>query len=209
MRAEWNERARTNARWFIASDVGSEAEFVHSGARDTAFALRGLEPAWVAGAKALEIGCGAGRMTAFLATRIDHVVAVDVSTEMIDLARARLEAVTNVELHATNGEDLAVFAADTFDFVLSYIVFQHVPKSIVQTYFQEIRRVLRPGGVFRGQLARITDPAYRPPGNEDTFTMRSWSQEEVDGLLADWSKAELDVLRITPSTEHIWVTAEP
>jgi ubiquinone/menaquinone biosynthesis C-methylase UbiE len=209
MRTEWNERARTNARWFIASDASSEAEFVESGARDAAFALRGLDRDWLAEAKAIEVGCGAGRMSAFLAACIGSLVAVDVSTEMINLASERLAGIPNVELLATSGEDLGAFQDTSFDLVLSYIVFQHIPKTIVRDYLRDIRRVLTPSGVFRGQLARITDAAYVQPSDDDTFTMRSWSPEEINDALADWSQVKLEIRAVEPTTDHIWITAEP
>ena len=209
MRADWNQRALADARWHIASDVKDEQEFVTSGARDVEKALRRLFRPWLKTARMLEIGCGAGRMSAYLLDRVASLVAVDVSTEMIALATARLGHHPNVRLEATNGVDLSIFEDGSFDLVLCYVVFQHIPNAIVRQYFREIRRVLASGGLFRGQVAHITDPDFVQPPDSDTFSMRSWSVEEVRSEFADWHSLWLEVIPVTPTTDHIWITAIP
>jgi ubiquinone/menaquinone biosynthesis C-methylase UbiE len=208
MRLEWNERARTNPHWYFASDASNEEEFRRSGEHDTNVALRGLDDKWLEKASAIEIGCGAARMTSFLALRVGRLVATDVSSEMIALARERLAIGAHVALVATNGEDLNDFATDDFDLAISYVVFQHIPKRVVNGLVEEIRRVLRPGGIFRGQFACITDVAYVAPSDEDTFTMRSWTADEVRSIFDEWPDVQLETVPVTPTTHHIWVTAQ-
>jgi len=208
MRLDWNERARTNPRWYIASDASTEEEFRRSGEYDTNVALHGLDDEWLGTASAIEIGCGAGRMTSFLALRLGRLVATDVSSEMIALARERIAVGAHVALVPTNGEDLHDFATDDFDLAISYVVFQHIPKRVVVGLVQEIHRVLRPGGIFRGQFARITDAAYIPPADEDTFTMRSWTPDEIRSMFDEWTEIELETISVTTTTDHIWVTAQ-
>jgi SAM-dependent methyltransferase len=190
MRFDWNERARSNPRWYIASDADSDEEFRASGERDTEFCLRGLPSEWLMRAQVLEIGCGAGRMTEFIARRVGRLTAADVSTEMIALAKARGNDAHNVELMVTNGEDLSDFGDNSFDLILSYVVFQHVRKH-----------------VLRVQLAEIKDPAYVPPDDRDTFTMRSWTPDEAAAEFRGWPKLDVEVIQASPTTDHIWVTA--
>jgi SAM-dependent methyltransferase len=96
MKRDWNARATQDARHFIALDSGhTEAEFAHSGERDVAqlveprisTLLPTLNPK---DAQVLEIGCGTGRMTRPLSRLFGHVIAVDVSEEMISRARSSL-----------------------------------------------------------------------------------------------------------------------
>src|SRR5271169_2223132 len=159
MRADWNERAREDAHYYVAfggRDQG-EAEFLAT-ATDV---LRSLEAqlkrlpakanrrAW----RALEIGCGPGRLIKPLSRHFGEIHGVDVSDEMIRLARERLAGISHAHVHATNGSSLAQFADDSFEFVYSYAVFQHIPsRDVVIEYVREIRRVLKPGGVFHGQF---------------------------------------------------------
>jgi SAM-dependent methyltransferase len=208
MRDDWDRRARENARWYIASDVQDDEEFDRSGGPDVDKALRGLDPQWLSQARALEIGCGAGRMTRFLLPRVWSLCSIDVSAEMIARASNRLGRHPNLQLLATSGCDLAMFADDSFDLVLTYVVLQHIPNSVVRQYFREIRRVLRPGGIFRGQVARIKLPGFAQPPDGDTFSMRSWTPEEVQDELQDWDAVDLEVIPITSDTDHIWITSK-
>jgi len=102
--------------------------------------------------RALEIGIGVGRNLVHLAEHFERVDGVDVSPTMVALAREHgLPA--NVEVQATNGRDLAPFADDTFHFVFSTLVLQHIAEEdVVAGYIRETARVLRPGGRAALQL---------------------------------------------------------
>jgi ubiquinone/menaquinone biosynthesis C-methylase UbiE len=152
MREEWDARAREKARYYIATDVGDTAEeFFGSGRADyeanaRAFLERhGFCPK---GKTALEIGCGIGRMTQAFAGEFGEVIGVDVSPEMVQQARA--EAPANARFVCGSGADLGEIRDSSVDFAFSFIVFQHIPdRRITLGYFEEIGRVLRPGGMFR------------------------------------------------------------
>ena len=104
----------------------------------------------------LEIGCGVGRMTRFLATVFDRVHAVDVSDGMIQAAKARSPA--NVDYYLTDGlhiplPDGSVSAA------FSMHVLQHLNSTETQVeYFRGIYSALEPGGNL---LVHI--PVYKFP----------------------------------------------
>jgi SAM-dependent methyltransferase len=52
-----------------------------------------------------------------------------------------------------NGVDLSAYPDASFDFVFSYIVFQHIPDvNVTLKYIREAGRVLRPGGSFYFQV---------------------------------------------------------
>ena len=108
---------------------------------------------------------------------------------------------------ATSGADLYEFADASFDLVLSYIVFQHIPNSIVSQYFREIRRVMASGGCFRFQVARIHLPGFVQPPDTDTFSMRSWSLDTLQAEFVGWTSATYEVIPVDATTDHIWVTA--
>ena len=208
MRLDWNERARSNPRWFIGSDTITEEEFRLSGEHDTNVALRELDDRWLQRANAIEIGCGAGRMTSFLALHVKRLVATDVSSEMIELARQRVAIGAHVALAPMNGEDLYDFATDDFDLAISYLAFQYIPKSVVHGLITEIHRVLRPGGILRCQFAPTAGPEHIAPPDDDTLTARSWETEEVRLLFRDWPQSELEIRAVTSTTADIWVTAD-
>jgi ubiquinone/menaquinone biosynthesis C-methylase UbiE len=157
MRDFWDEKARENAMYYISSyrayDQQDPEEFWKWGGilAEKFLAESGVK---LTGEEAmLEIGCGVGRMTKTFAGRFHHVTAIDVSSEMIQRAREYLSEIENVRLDVGNGSDLSAYSDASFDFVFSYIVFQHIPDTtITLNYIREAGRVLRPGGHFYFQV---------------------------------------------------------
>ncbi|EAP99254.1 methylase involved in ubiquinone/menaquinonebiosynthesis-like protein [Janibacter sp. HTCC2649] len=97
--------------------------------------------------RALDFGCGAGRLTRALAAHFDRVDGVDIAASMIELAREKNTGHERVQFHLNEAADLSLFDADTFDLLLSIIVLQHIPNEFKKAYLAEFVRVLRPGGV--------------------------------------------------------------
>ena len=102
------------------------------------------------GDRVLDTGCGCGfdsLIAALLAGTSGRTVGIDVSTEMLQVARAASEGFKNgnVEFREGSIEQLP-FEDDCFDLVLSNGVLNLVPDK--QRAFNEIARVLRKGGAF-------------------------------------------------------------
>ncbi|MFH1145075.1 MAG: class I SAM-dependent methyltransferase [Candidatus Eisenbacteria bacterium] len=157
MRAFWDEKARENATYYVSSyrpyDRQDPEEFWKWGEILTQRFLNEAQFDFSGREEMLEIGCGIGRMTRCFARRFAVVHAIDVSQEMIAQAGENLAAFANVQLHLGNGRDLSAFADGRFDFVFSYITFQHIPKAaITARYIAEAGRVLKPGGGFYFQV---------------------------------------------------------
>lgn len=181
MREDWNRRAREDARYYVAFGrrAQSEEEFFATGVELAAGLARELRrlrplpggrgsvegqsaPVAAAGWRALEIGCGLGRLMRPLAPHFAEIHGVDVSGEMVRRAAESLRDIPNAYVHLTGGADLAVFPDGHFDFAYSYAVFQHIPsREVVFQYLKEARRVLRPGGVFRFQFNGLPERAAR------------------------------------------------
>ena len=161
MRDEWDQRARDNARHYVATGQvhWSDADFFASGEQvvandilsDPGNIFQGRDPASL---RVLEIGCGAGRITRALSKLFGEVHAVDVSGEMIVRAQLALADRPNVLLYQNNGCDLSVVPNHClFDFAYSFIVFQHIPSlAVIENYVREVYRLLRPGGLFKFQV---------------------------------------------------------
>jgi SAM-dependent methyltransferase len=95
----------------------------------------------------VEIGCGAGRITAHLAETFERVDAVDISQGMIDYARGRVTS-PSVTLHLVSGVELPL-GTGTADAVFSTHVFQHLDSHAqAATYFAEIARVMKDGATM-------------------------------------------------------------
>lgn len=164
MEQDWDSRAREAAEYYIATGQKQwqKDDFFQSGEINVANEIlpdpnimcRDKKPARM---RVLEIGCGAGRMTKALARVFGEVHAVDISAEMIRIARRNLAGIPNVRLYKNNGSDLSKLASRRFDFAFSFIVFQHIPSlPVVENYVREVHRCLRPGGLFKFQVQGAT-----------------------------------------------------
>ncbi len=180
MKGDWNKRARDDARYYIATSVDpSEAAFDASGKRDVGHFFDGLEDLLHAQQDVLDIGCGIGRMDRHVAPRVRRLTGLDVSSEMVARARARLADLGNVEFVEGDGTTLRPLGDATFGLVFSHIVFQHVPRFVARGYLAEVHRVLRPGGEFVFQMPEAVPGAPVDPPEDDTFEMRFWREDDL------------------------------
>src|SRR5947209_8444558 len=154
MRADWNERAGEDAYYYVAFGRKQQDDEEFFGTAKEI--VKGFE--WDLKRvrerdAALEIGCGPGRLMRPLAQHFAEIHGVDVSDEMIRLAKERLRNTPNAYPAVTSGSDLSQFPGEKFDFVYSFAVFQHIPgREVVFSYLREARRVLKTSGILRCQM---------------------------------------------------------
>jgi SAM-dependent methyltransferase len=165
MRADWNRRAAEDAFYHVAFErrrQGSE-EFLASGTNTAALFERELiylPPADQASRSALEVGCGPGRLMRPMSRHFGEIHGIDISDEMLKRAREVLNDIPHAHVHLAPESDLRMFVEDSFDFVYSYAVFQHIPsREIVLNYLDEIARVLKPSGIMCCQLRGAPAPS--------------------------------------------------
>lgn len=92
----------------------------------------------------LEIGCGTGGFSRLLAARAEKVTAIDLSPQMIRLARERANLYPNIEF--VEGDVMAYGLPDNeFDCIATLTTIHHLP---LETTLRRIRRALKPGGTF-------------------------------------------------------------
>ena len=107
--------------------------------------LRAIEP-WVsskfAAARVLEIACGTGYWTQFIAPVASHVTALDAASEMLTLARARVPE-RKVEFLVGDAYDLPRHAS--FDAAFCGFWFSHVPRARQREFLVGLNAALRPG----------------------------------------------------------------
>jgi 2-polyprenyl-3-methyl-5-hydroxy-6-metoxy-1,4-benzoquinol methylase len=90
----------------------------------------------------LEVGCGHGALTRHLAARAESVLALDLSPEMVRVARARSAAWPNVEYRVADVAAAALPDAG-FDVVLSAATLHHLP---LEPTVRRLAEAVRPGG---------------------------------------------------------------
>lgn len=104
----------------------------------------------------LEFGCGTGSTAISHAPYVKHIVALDVSVKMLDIARAKAEAanVRNVTFRQSAIEDLAAPDA-SFDAVLGMSILHLVADR--DAVIARVHRLLKPGGIFVTSTACLGD----------------------------------------------------
>jgi SAM-dependent methyltransferase len=206
VRRAWERFGDTDPMWGVLAHPGKqgrwqEDEFFEHGRAEVSalFGQLGLVGVAPDPDRALDFGCGVGRLTFALAERFGRVDGVDISAPMIAGAERRNQVGDRCRFHVYNGRDLTMFADGTFSFVTSLLTLQHVPPTDAERYLAELVRVLRPGGVLAVQLpaakaapprwpvrakqmgrAWLTRAVHRPP----TMKMHALSPERVAALLS-------------------------
>jgi ubiquinone/menaquinone biosynthesis C-methylase UbiE len=103
----------------------------------------------------LEMGCGAGPNLMWLAQKGIKISGVDISPTALRLARMNLEKAGYTErvgdLIESSVTDVP-FADESFDGIVEACVFQHLTKEDRVKTFGEVKRLLKPGGVFVGYM---------------------------------------------------------
>jgi SAM-dependent methyltransferase len=206
MRADWNARAREDAGYYVAFGARNQdpEEFFATAAevvKGLEWEMRRLPPAADPRTRrALEIGCGPGRLLRPLSRHFGEIHGVDVSDEMVARARANLAHIPHAHAHTGSGSSLALFASESFDFVYSYAVFQHIPsRDVVLDYLREARRVMKPGAVLRAQFNGLP-----PAAGYDTWSGVRFTADE---LLAFAREHDFQVLTLEGrQTQYLWST---
>lgn len=103
--------------------------------------LFGLLPAPMPGARALDIGSGAGRWCHFISNQGYRPVGIDLQAELIQAARRRHP---ELEFLCTSVQEY--FPEEPFDLVSSVEVIQHNPLEEQYVMIRKIRELLRDGG---------------------------------------------------------------
>lgn len=159
--ADWEEIGRANPYFGVLADPRFKTENLNEKARAEFFRtgeddVRGLMERFrlrhsdFAPASALDFGCGVGRVTRALAAVTGDAFGVDIAESM--LAEARRTPVVGAEFGREMPDRL-------FDWVLSVIVFQHIPPERGYSLLRELMKRLAPGGFVTLQFALYRDPA--------------------------------------------------
>jgi SAM-dependent methyltransferase len=207
MKKEWNARGKANYKYFI-SYSNSEEEFIHSGKESLEKLILPIMDSITHNRdpnelKVLEIGCGAGRVTFWMASVFGEVYGVDIAEDMIEKGKKYCKNLKNVHLSTNNGMDLSDFGNDFFDFVFSFIVFQHIPdKNIIINYIKEVERVLKHGRIFKFQLQGYLGKDYADK-EKDSWYGVSFSEEEIKEIA---EKFNFEIISLEgQGTQYFWI----
>jgi (2Fe-2S) ferredoxin/2-polyprenyl-3-methyl-5-hydroxy-6-metoxy-1,4-benzoquinol methylase len=203
MKGDWNRRAQENAEYYIATAAPDAGDaFRSSGERDVKAFFSDLEHLLHPDQTVADIGCGIGRMDEFVAPRVQSLVGIDVSGEMVARATRRLRHLPNVRFVECDGFSLPL-PDRSLGLVFSHIVLQHTPRHVARAYFAAAYRVLRPGGDFVFQMPEAVPGAPPDPPADDTFEMRFWTEADLRAAVEQAGFAWLSVKRFPVESEYL------
>lgn len=215
LQKNWDAFGQIDPMWAILTDPAKRGrkwqaeEFFKTGGQEIDRLMSHLEALGLPlyRRRALDFGCGLGRLSQALASHFDEVHGVDIAPSMIRGAEQYNAHGTRCVYHLNPAPSLELFSNDTFDLVYSSLVLQHIEPKYSANYIREFARVLAPSGaiVFRlPSVLRAVDPpvdsfkqkvkrtlpspvldmyhwAKRPPG--PTMEMHGIEREQVASLL--------------------------
>ena len=99
----------------------------------------------VTGPTALDFGCGTGRSTRFLRNLGFNVTGVDISEDMLRIARA---TDPSGDYRLVPGDDLSAFAPGSLDLIFSGFTFDNMPAVAKVRVFCDLQTLLAPRGII-------------------------------------------------------------
>lgn len=213
----WDRHARYDPLWAILSDPSKTGrqwslnDFLETGRREISllmYQLRGLGIE-VPRDAALDFGCGVGRLTQPLAQHFERALGIDISPEMIRLAREINVNPERVSYVCNDRPDLSLLATGAFTFAYSNIVLQHVEPEAALAYLRELLRVVAQGGLLVFQLPSHLRPAeeeqaFSTAMDESAYRASIRVEGEVPREQAPGSEVVL-IVSITNASDREWL----
>ncbi|NOX63250.1 MAG: class I SAM-dependent methyltransferase [Chloroflexi bacterium] len=160
LQENWNKFGLTDPFWSVlawpdkAENRWQIDEFFETGRReiDDVLAYVNAQGLSVGRERALDFGCGVGRLSQALARHFQRVDGVDISPAMLTLAQTYNQFPDRVHYHQNEVDDLSLFPDAVFDFIYSNITLQHMQPRYARAYMAEFLRVLGPNGALVFQI---------------------------------------------------------
>jgi ubiquinone/menaquinone biosynthesis C-methylase UbiE len=160
LQKNWNEFGKTDPLWAILTSPEKKGnkwevdEFFKTGLEEVEAILSSLEQynINIPKAKALDFGCGVGRLTQALAHYFDEVYGVDIAPSMIELAQKYNKYGNKCKYILNETDNLKMFPENNFNFIYTNLVLQHMKPKYSKRYIKEFLRILLPNGLLIFQI---------------------------------------------------------
>lgn len=210
-KSDWPELAgEAQQRWnrnaaFWDDYMGEQSNDFHNLlVRPAMERLLAVEP----GDRVLDIACGNGNFSRFLAGLGARVTAIDGSAGMIERARTRTgklvdgETASRIEyrvIDVTDTKELEELGTNTFDAAVSNMAVMDMAE--ISPMFGSVRGLLKPGGVF---VCSLTHPCFQAP-----YAVRYAEQEDRDGEIIKRFGMKIDRYQTPQPFEGLAIVGQP
>jgi SAM-dependent methyltransferase len=176
LQKHWNKLGEQDPLWAIITcddkkgNKWNPDEFFETGRQEIKDVMQYVEKLGLLQqrGRALDFGCGVGRLTQALANYFEEVVGIDIAPSMVKLAKRYNQFGARCMYYVNGVDDLRLFSDQEFDFICTNIVLQHMKPFYAKSYIKEFLRVLKPQGVliFHLPSRKLTTPRRAEASNE-------------------------------------------
>jgi SAM-dependent methyltransferase len=160
LQRRWNQAGQEDPFWAVLGAPDKKGnrwqieEFFKTGVEEIRSLMEYVDSLHmpIRGSRALDFGCGPGRLTQPLGEYFESVDGVDISPSMIALANQSNRNPDRCHFHVNGTNDLRLFEDRTFDFIYTTMTLQHIKPRHAKVYLAELIRVLAAGGLMVFQL---------------------------------------------------------
>jgi ubiquinone/menaquinone biosynthesis C-methylase UbiE len=137
--------------------------------------------------KSLEIGCGYGRLSPFIAEFFNEHYAVDINKSALDTARSLYPSINFPSTASINFIESSAtklpFEPQTFDCIITWTVLQHIPPQLIDSAITEINRVAKEKAfIILCEATRYPEkviPSSHTQDRSEEFYVRSFSNKSL------------------------------
>jgi len=156
----WDTLGKEDAMWAVLTEPSKKGKkwenkaFFSTGIKEIAEVMKDTESLGIKlrKKKALDFGCGVGRLTQAISDHFDEAVGVDIAPSMIQKAKQLNKRRKNCTFIVNDEINLKKFSDNSFDFIYSNITLQHMKQDYAKAYLKEFMRILSPKGLLVFQL---------------------------------------------------------
>jgi SAM-dependent methyltransferase len=210
---DWTRLGKEDPLWAVYVAPGTRGgkwdveAFFDLGRREVDGALAALPGLGLAPGRrrALDFGCGVGRLSQALAAHVDEVTGLDIAPSMLEKARELDRSGGRVQFVLNQKPDLSLIPTGSVDIVYSSLVLQHMPPELARGYLGEFVRVLAPGGVAIFQVAsRPTRSVKGLIFRLAPWPLLRWAQQRLLGY-----PAPMRMSQMTPDDVRAGIAGTP
>jgi SAM-dependent methyltransferase len=195
LQQNWDRFGQIDPLWAILSSPDkinsnwNRAEFFQTGVDEINRVMQYVDSLGISVSmkRAVDFGCGVGRLTQALCRYFDECRGIDIAPSMIDLARKYNQFGDRCVYHFNQTDALPDFETSGWDFVFSKLVLQHMVPRYSENYIREFVRILRPGGVA---IFQIPAELHVAPGGITALpdiAFRALIKPQISSLVAEAS----------------------